>query len=224
MVIAIVDDHRLLTEALSNCLRNNTTLVQEVMVYNSPKSFLDLLTKGLQIDILVADLIMPEIPGIELITRCLQMNAGSPDFKIIVMTSVTNPQMVRHVLSIGAKGFLTKDISLEELQLALVEVYQGNQYIAKSVEKKLLRSFITEEQINFYLTPRETQVLAHLCKAKTVKEIAYEMQLSLHTVLSYQKNIMRKFKMNRTIDLVAFAIEHGIYSETHNTSPANRHR
>ncbi len=215
MVIAIVDDHRLLTEALSNCLKNNAEQVEDVMIFNNPQSFIDLLAGGTHIDILFVDLLMPQMQGTEVISKCRQARHGIPNLKIIVMTSVTNPQMVRHVLSIGANGYLTKDTSLEELRLALAEVYEGNQYIAKTIEKKLLRSFITEEQINFYLTPRETQVLANLCKAKTVKEIAYEMQLSLHTVLSYQKNIMRKFNMNRTVDLVAFAIEHGIYSDTH---------
>ncbi|PSK93553.1 response regulator [Taibaiella chishuiensis] len=213
MIVAILDDHKLLTEALSNCIHANATQVEKTLVFNDPRRFLDAYTGGERIDLLFLDLLMPGVQGLDVIQACRQKAGGGNGISIIIMTSINNPQMVRHALSTGANGYLTKEADIDEFLLAMSEVADGRQYIGRAISKQLLRCFIAEEQINFYLTPREQEVLQQLCNAKTVKEIAYELKLSLHTVLSYQKNIMRKFKMNRTVDLVTFAMEHGIYSK-----------
>ena len=87
---------------------------------------------------------------------------------------------------------------------------QGEQYIEKDLRNELLNSFSTEEQVSFQLSIREKDVLKLICSGFPPKEIAEKLFISIHTVQSHLKNIMRKFKVNRTPDIIVFAIKNGL--------------
>jgi two-component system invasion response regulator UvrY len=93
-------------------------------------------------------------------------------------------------------------------------VITGGQFISPALEKSLIKSIFTEDQHVFHLSPREKEVLSLVCSGRTIKEMAYDMALSAHTVQTYQKKIMKKFKVNRTADLIVFAIQNGLYHVT----------
>jgi two-component system invasion response regulator UvrY len=112
----------------------------------------------------------------------------------------------------GASGYLCKDSSPEELADALITVYHGEPYIGESLRPSLLRNTLAEEQFVYNLSPREKEVLKLVCDGKTIKESAYEMELSVNTVQTYYKTILKKFNLNRTADLIVFAMQNGLYT------------
>ena len=209
MKICIVDDHALITDAIQRRL-SEISEISEIALFNDPVFFSKSISINSHPDILIIDLIMPSLGGYELIEQCKSLLKD--EIKIIVLSCINNAPTVRHTLRLGVHGYLAKDSTMEELTAAVYEVMEGGKYISKSVQKSLMNSIVTEEQIVFYLTPREKDVLQLLCSGHAVKEICYELKLSINTVHSYRKNIFRKFKVTRTVDLVAFAMLHGLYN------------
>ncbi len=205
MNIAIIDDHKLLTDAIRFALKD-----YELSVFNDPVCFLDATRQGFKPDIIITDLLMPQMSGIDLI-EAIRKDKENPA-RIIVLSSVNDAQTIRHCLRKGANAYVSKDASLSELPDAIREVAGGNEFISFNLQKTLIKSMLTEDQYVYHLSPREKEVLQMICQGNTIKEIAYEMQLSAHTVQTYQKKIMKKFKVNRTADLIVFAIQNGLYN------------
>lgn len=203
--IALVDDHQLLSESLASLL-NRYEFVKSVSTYKSPEEFISSDTEP---DIILSDIMMPRMSGIDLLIYCKKNQKKS---KIILLSSITEVQTIRHALRSGAHGYLAKDTSGVELADALLTVHGGDQYIGESLRNSLVRNSITEERFIYNLSPREKEVLNLVCSGRTIKETAYEMGLSVNTVQTYYKSILKKFNLNRTADLIVFAIQNGIYN------------
>jgi DNA-binding NarL/FixJ family response regulator len=209
MNITIVDDHKLLTDAVEMAMKE-VFPESAFDVFNHPVAFLEKLKNNAQVDILITDLLMPQMSGMDLIAATQKITGDA--IKIIVLTSVNDAQTIRHALRNGVNAYISKDSSLAELPAAIRQVNTGGTYISPALEKTLIKSIFTEEQHVFHLSPREKQVLLLVCTGLTIKEMAYDMGLSAHTVQTYQKKIMKKFKVNRTADLIVFAIQNGLYN------------
>lgn len=203
--IALIDDHRLLTTSLSNLL-GKYAFINTISIYTNPKEYLRQETDA---DIIISDLMMPEMSGIDLLNAFAKHQRKA---KVILLTSVTEIPTIKHALRNGAFGYLSKDSSLEELADAILTVQSGEVYIGESLRNAVLRNSITEDRTVYSLSPREKEVLVFVCSGKTIKETAYEMGLSANTVQTYYKTIMKKFNLNRTVDLIVFAIRNGLYN------------
>lgn len=212
MTVALIDDHKLLLETITVSIQNRHPdwLVHS---FNSFKEFQEKVRNTDTIDILILDLIMPDISGIKVLST--HRSAIPPDTKIIILSSIQDVQSLRNCIRMGALGFLPKNVSLDELLEAIETVQNNEKYIGVSLRKHLLDSIFTEEQIVFHLSGREQQVLEQICKGFTIKEIAFAMNLSAHTVQYYHRNVMQKLKVSRTSDLIVFAIQHGLYNPNH---------
>lgn len=208
MNISLIDDHLLMAEGVKKLLLTQKN-VKSVKIYSSGITFLA--DDNLSVpDIIIIDLIMPSIGGIELLDIC-RSKYSSKEMKIIILSSLTDVQTIKQAIRSGANGFLSKTMESEELIRAIHEVSEGRQYIGAELKERLLNTVFVEEQIVFHLSSREKDVLNKLCKGFTIKEIAFDLNLSVHTVQYYHRNIMRKLQVNRTIDLVVFAMQHGLY-------------
>lgn len=206
--IAFIDDHQLLSQSLASML-SKYDFIGEINTFSNPKEFLD--TKFLNApDIIISDIMMPGISGIDLLGILKPGKADKP--KIILLSSITEVQTIRHSLRNGASGYLSKDISVEELADAILTVFHGEPYIGENLRNSLLRNTLAEERFIFNLSPREKEVLNRVCSGRTIKEAAYDMNLSVNTVQSYYKAILKKFNLNRTTDLIVFAIKNGLYN------------
>lgn len=203
--IALIDDHQLLTYSLSNLL-SQYDFIGAINIYANPKEFLKEETEP---DIIVSDIMMPDMTGIDLLTTFKQQKKKA---KVILLSSITEAQTIRYALRNGAAGYLSKDTSIEELADALLTVQHGEVYIGENLRNILLRTSLTEERFIFNLSPREKEVLTMVCSGKTIKETAYDMELSVHTIQTYYKTILKKFNVNRTADLIVFAIRNGLYN------------
>lgn len=207
MNIVLLDDHHVLSQSLSSLL-SKYEFIGDIKTFNSPIELLNNMPDPLP-DIIISDIMMPEMSGMELLHEFKQRNIK---VKVIMLSSITEVQTIRHALRNGAFGFLSKSSSAEELADALLTVHNGDSYIGESLRKSLLRNTLTEERFVYNLSPREKEVLNWVCSGKTIKETAYEMELSVNTVQTYYKSILKKFNLNRTADLIVFAIQNGLYN------------
>ena len=203
--IALIDDHQLLTHSLSSLL-SQYDFIGTIEIYSNPKEFLKAQTEP---EIIVTDIMMPDMTGIDLLTSFKQQKRK---VKVILLSSITEAQTIRYALRNGASGYLSKDSSIEELADALLTVHNGEAYIGENLRNILIRNSLTEDRFVYSLSPREKEVLIMVCSGKTIKETAYDMDLSVHTVQTYYKTILKKFNVNRTADLIVFAIKNGLYN------------
>lgn len=206
MSIVLIDDHQLLSQSLANIL-SKYHFIQEIKVFRTPKEYLN---AGIEPepDIIVSDILMPDMSGIDLLEKFKKENKK---IKVILLSSITEVHTIRHAMRSGASGYLCKDSSPDELADALLTVYHGEPYIGESLRKVLVRTTIIEDRFIYNLSPREKEVLNWVCSGKTIKETAHEMKLSVNTVQTYYKTILKKFNLNRTADLIVFAIQNGLY-------------
>jgi DNA-binding NarL/FixJ family response regulator len=98
---------------------------------------------------------------------------------------------------------------------AVNKVLAGDQYVSSALKRKLSNNLI-EEEFSYHLSPREKDVLRLVCSGRIIKEVAEDLGLSTHTVQSYHKNILQKFNVKRTTDLVRIAIQLGFYNPDDN--------
>ncbi|MCF2487229.1 response regulator transcription factor [Dyadobacter sp. CY347] len=205
--IALVDELVLLTDSLRNIFCEMPE-VNAVMSYTDGKEFLADHATFLP-NILIMDWAINGMTGLELLN--LTRNSVSKDLKIIILSSVTDVQTIKHAIRRGANGFLPKSTSLDELKEAIASVIAGKQYIGKGIRDNLINSVFTDEQVVLHLSPREKEVLQKVCSGRTIKEIAYDLKLSAHTVQYYHRCVMDKLKVKRTTDLIVYAMQHGLY-------------
>lgn len=207
--IALIDDHQMLSQSLANLL-SNYEFINDVKTFATANEFLTTLGKESP-DVVITDIVMPGISGIELLILLKEKNIPA---KVVILSSVTEIQTIRYALNKGAAGYLSKDVSSEELAEALRVIDIDEPYIGESLRKSLLRRTLNEDRFIYNLSPREKEVLQYVCSGKTIKETAFEMSLSINTVQTYYKTILKKFNLNRTADLIVFAIQNGLYNPT----------
>lgn len=206
MNVAIVEDHKILAETLNNALVQHPA-IKEIRLFFGSDSFLNTRDQW-HPDLIISDLLMPGVQGAELI-RAYRSRLGEK-IKIIVLTSVSSRSAVYDVMKGGANCYLSKEESIEALISAIHKVISGESYISDSI-LSLIRSQEHPEQNSPQLSPREMDVLNLICSGRIMKEVAHDLGLSIHTVQSYHNNVMRKFKVRRTSDLIIAAIRQGLY-------------
>ncbi|WP_153797625.1 response regulator transcription factor [Foetidibacter luteolus] len=204
--ICIVDDHLLMAQSLKRLLAS-LDIACSIKLYQSAEEFLAGDYTNWKPDVILSDILLPGITGMELIDKSKHTGA-----KFILLTSVTDLNLIKEALAKGVSGYLTKDIPEEELAEAIQQALRGVQYINRSLKDRIVEQIFTAETANFNLSPRENQILQLICAGQTPKEIAGDMGLSIYTIQQYIKNIMRKFKVNRTTEMVVLAIKHGLYN------------
>ncbi len=208
MLLVLIDDQQLITGALK-ILLSDIFEEAEILSFNNPQTFLDTFEEGKNPDIIFIDIIMPDINGIKLIEIAKKKFKGKT--KLIALSSLRDISTIKNALNIGVNGYLSKDVSPEELKAAIEEVMADNTYVEKNLRSRAMHCFVTEEDVVLQLTDREQEVLNGICDGFSIKEIAAQLYLSHHTVQFYHKNIMNKFKIKKNTELIVFAIKHGLY-------------
>ena len=207
MKIAIIDDHQILSESLKASLIQRPEII-EINTYCSVTDFFDNASK-IQPDVVIVDMMMPNINGLQFIEMCKSKYAVK--LNIVVLTSISDVQIIKQAIRAGAGAYLCKNTTLDELVIAIEHVVSNKQYIAKSLRNILLEHSFLDDKINYQLSNREKEVLQRVCSGQTIKEIAHELKLSHHTIQTFHRNVMRKFKVNRIADLIVFAMQNGLY-------------
>ena len=210
--IIIADDHKLVSTSLIPLL-NSQAGMQVVAEAGNGKKAVELASK-LEPDIVVMDIGMADLNGIEA-TR--QIVSKYPHIKVIILTMHADRRYVTEALNAGASGYLTKSCSFEELVNAIRAVSDNKKYLSPEIsgiviEESLNKSKKVNGSIFSLLTLREREVLQFLAEGKTVKEIAFDLTVSIKTVHTHRTKIMKKLKINNISSLIKYAIQEGLIS------------
>ena len=210
--VVIAEDHRLYREMLSMALRRGGIEISGEVA--NGHEIIDTIS-NLQPDVLLLDIVMPEVGGIEVIQT---IKAKSPKTKVLILTVSIDEALVFKALKAGAKGYISKDISISDLIKAIQTVHVGELW----VERKLIARFIDEEffsaplekdrleAMKDELTPRELEVLSILSKGSTNKEIAKALFISEKTVKSHLNSIFKKLKVTQRLQAILYTIRGGL--------------
>lgn len=211
--VFIADDHTLYVDALVIALEHYPALAVNILgTASNGEDLLRQLRLKLP-DILLLDLNMPVMNGLEVIPLLRENYPGLP---ILVVTKYSDPKFVRECLQVhNVAGYILKTSSLKELTEGIQQVLQGNLYMSKNLQ--LFPKDLVEEEdetvfdenflAKYNLTRRELEILGLIAKAKSNSDIAVHLFISPQTVGAHRKNIMRKLNISSTAGLVRFAIE-----------------
>lgn len=202
VTILLVDDHNLVNEGISRIISSNKKYVVAAQLSNG-KDAIDYI-KNSPVDLIIMDINMPGISGIIATSEIKKLK---PEIKIIGLSMLADYGTVHKMLESGADGYLIKNTSGDELFTAIEQVLNGKSYINQELQQVLLHGIRANKGIP-ELTKKETEVLKWIAEGLTNKEIALKMNLGEETIKSHRKNIMSKFNIHNTAELVRFAISH----------------
>jgi len=207
--ILLADDHTLIRRGIRNLISNNPALKVIGEVGDGEELLIFLQTN--QPDLLILDISMPKLTGIEAVSRVRKLY---PKIKILMLTMHKNKQYFYHAMSAGADGYLMKEDSDEELLLAVKRIQQGKSYISPFLSQDFADDVISAYRNNRNspfetLTKREREVLNMIVDGHTSKVMAGMLNLSPRTIDHHRANLLKKFDMKNSVDLVSFAVRNG---------------
>ncbi|AMR33502.1 DNA-binding response regulator [Mucilaginibacter sp. PAMC 26640] len=211
--ILIADDHNVIRSGIKALLDKEPTynVVAEAV---DGLSVLELLDSGIKADILLTDISMPGMDGLELVGN---LQANYPQIKSIVLSAHDNEQYVAQAFRAGAAGYLLKSISADELIFAIKHVAKNNQYVASQLSTKILNRMLTVSDRTERVSPhglefseKEVEVLELIAQGYTNQQIADKIFTGKRTVEGYRQGLIDKTGARNTAALVRFAVVNGI--------------
>jgi DNA-binding NarL/FixJ family response regulator len=202
--VLIADDHAIVSEGLARLLTDQFDVVGTV---KDASTLLEAAAR-LRPDIIITDISMPGLSGIEALRR---LKNDKIESKVIVLTMHADAEVATEAMRAGASGFLVKLAAGEELVTAINEVLQGRLYLTPAVTRDVIARMSETRKIpEVQLTPRQREVLALITEGRRMKEIAAILQLSTRTVETHKYEMMQALGVQSTAELVRYAIQHGI--------------
>lgn len=208
--IILVDDHPMLSSGFKQFIAGckDLDLIGEASTGNRALS----LVQASVPDMVVLDIHLPDMGGIELAAKLLE---NHPDLKILIFSGDREPSLVQQALKLGVRGYLTKDGDVEELRQAISAVLDGRLYFTPEVCAEMLQDFrrvLTENKGpgTAELTDRDAQLLRLISEGRRGKDIAAELGLSPKSIETYRLRLMKKLHCSNTAELIRYAVREGI--------------
>ena len=203
----LADDHRVVSEGLKHLLAEDFELVGMV----EDGRALVTAARTLQPDVIVADISMPHLNGIE---AMVQLKKDNADVKVVFLTMHQEPAYARRALAAGAVGFVLKHSAPAELVMAIQAALKGQTFITPALASDVLRQAQHEADdtanAGQLLTPRQQEILQLLAEGRSAKEIAATLAISARTVEFHKYQMMEAHGLHNNAELIHFAIKHGI--------------
>jgi two-component system, NarL family, response regulator DegU len=208
--VFLVDDHQIIRSGIIANLRGNKT-IKIVGEASDGKEAIDKI-KELNPDVVLMDISMPKMDGIEA-TKII--SEKYPNKKVLILSVSEQNDKVTHAFKAGAKGYILKDVSTDELIEAIENVYNDEMVIPACLSKILLSDHIkssskTGDTPKKELSDREKEVLRFVAQGYTSREIADLLFISLYTVNAHREHIMNKLNIRNIVELTRYAIDSGI--------------
>ncbi|WP_462129846.1 response regulator transcription factor [Staphylococcus pseudintermedius] len=201
--IALVDDHFIVRQGLEFLLSTQPQ-IEVVGSFGEGQALLDALaTDQIEPELILVDLVMPEMNGITLIQKLKEQHAG---IKILVLTSYVDGEHVMSAMQAGADGYEMKDVDPEALMTSIETVLQGDKVIHKDAQQ-VMDTVITKPHMLNKLSKRETEVLKEMAKGKTNKEIAETLFVSEKTIKTHVSHIFSKLEVTDRTQAAIYAME-----------------
>ncbi len=209
--IILVDDHRIFRDGIKSLL-SEMDYIDIIGEASGGLELLELL-KIKQPDLLIVDITMPGMSGIEV---ARQIACLYPEIKVMILSMHTNEEFVMSAIQAGVKGYLSKDTSREELLDAIKIIYQGGECYGRLVSDQFLKGYAKKYKSeliiheNNDLTNRELELLRLASAGFSNKEIAAKLFISTKTVDCHKNNIMQKLQLKNTAEMVLYAVKNKI--------------
>jgi DNA-binding NarL/FixJ family response regulator len=208
--VIVVEDHQILLESISLLISTIPNIELVGKASNGQKALQIL--ENEQVDIIVSDVQMPVMNGIELTWKVKQQ---FPNIKILMLTVSEDSQTIKNALQAGADGFIFKSAEREELEEALSSLINNKKYFSDKAILSLAEAnnevFISDkEAFKGILTEREIQILKLIAQEYSGIQIAEKLFISPTTVESHRKNLFSKIGVNTSVGLVKYAMKHGL--------------
>ncbi len=204
--IMLADDHAIIRSGLRRLLEQEPGL-QVVAETDSGEQAYQQYSLYIP-DVLVMDISMPGIGGLEALRRIL---ARYPAARVIVFSMHENAAFATQAMSVGARGYVAKSGMVDDLVLAIREVSAGRSYISPAVAQRMaLRSVAGGDDLSAKLSAREFEVFRLLTEGKSTDEVAQVLNISQKTAANYQTMIKQKLGVSNPIEMVRLAIRHGL--------------
>lgn len=210
--IILAEDHTIVRNGIRSLLEEDAGFSVIGEADNGQKA-LDLLKDGLEADIMLVDLNMPGINGMELIEKLKQV---APLLKVVVLTMNDHEKYVVKAFQAGAAGYLLKTVSPNELLFAIRHIYEGGRYICNELGLRLLDIRIHQTDTTFQdieLSKREGEILTLIAEGYTNSEIAESLFTSKRTVEGHRQSLLEKTGSRNTASLIKFAIMKGLIND-----------
>lgn len=219
--ILLADDHALIRSGIATLLQANKDFVIVGEATDGEEAIQK--TKELSPDIVIIDLSMPKLSGIE---ATAIIKKKYPSTSVLVLTMHENEEYVYQILKSGAGGYVLKSAGKEELSAAIRAVVKGEKFFSPRVSQLMAEGYIRRMEgqeksttTEVPLTKREIEILALVAKGLTNQQIASQLFISPRTVDTHRTNIMQKLDIHDVVNLVRYAIEHGIAEAGENGKP-----
>lgn len=210
--IIIADDHEIFRDGLKLMLSKYPEITIAGEAQNG-KELVELAT-SLQPDVILTDIKMPHMDGIE---AAKKISALYPQIGIIGLSMFDEDDLIIDMLEAGAKGYLLKNSDKTEIVEAIAAVYNDNPYYCKNTSRKLTQ-MIARSKFNpytkknkFEFSEREKEIIELICCEYTNKEIGEKLFISTRTVEGHRLKILEKMDVKNTVGLVVYAIKHNLY-------------
>lgn len=203
--LLLADDHGIVVDALG------TLLERDYDVVGRARNGLELVdaAKRLRPDVIVADVEMPGLSGVEALRRLTAVE--KVNVKVVFLTMHDEPDLAAEAFRAGGAGYVLKQSATEELHTAIQEVLQGRVYLTSRIAKGVLTELAAPQGgAAVTLTPRQQDVLRLIAEGRRMKEIATILDLSTRTVESYKYEMMQALGVGSTAELVRYAIKRGL--------------
>jgi DNA-binding NarL/FixJ family response regulator len=206
--VLIADDHTIVKEGLVNLLKEHDFEV--VGAVGDGQQLVDA-ARRLRPDVIVTDLSMPGLSGLDVLHQLKAEHIGS---KVVVLTMHKDGERATQAFRAGASAFLLKESAGEELVNAIRQALQGHVYVTPAVTRAVMEGMATPERDPASeLTARQREVLRLIVKGHRMKEIAAALDLSTRTVETHKYEMMQALGVHSTAELVRYAIEHRLISD-----------
>jgi len=213
--VIVVDDHPFIVEGIKISLMGVDGI--EVIAAASDSEELFSLLNGTLPDIVLLDITLPGLSGIE-IARTI--TARYPAIRSIMISANTDEESIVSALGAGAKGYLTKNARREELIKAIQAVYGGEDFLGESISRSIIGSYLRKVRSGEFpmknslagISEREREIVKLISEGLTYKEIGDRLCISARTVEAHKNNIMQKLGLKTIADLIKYSIREGITS------------
>jgi len=205
--VLLADDHRMFVEGLRSLLAEEFDLVE---IVEDGVALIEA-AKRLRPDVIIADITMPRLNGIEAL---IQLRAELPDVRVVFLTMHRDAAYARRAVAAGAMGFVLKHSAVNELLFALHAALEGRTFITPALTADVLRAMEKDptgvaDPVSA-ITPRQREILHLLAQGKSAKQIAAALDISARTVEFHKYTLMESVGAKNTAELIHFAIRHGI--------------
>ena len=205
--ILVVDDHEIVRRGLVELLKSHAGWEVCGEAHDGREAVEQ--GKELKPDIVILDIGMPNLNGLEAARQMLHHN---PRTKVLILTITDADQLVRAVLDAGARGFVLKSDATRDL-ISAVEALQSNKtFFTSRVAEMVLGGYLGHSTVNkgvtlLSLTPREREIVQLVAEGKSAKEVASHLEISVKTAETHRSNLMRKLNLHSVAEVVLYAVK-----------------